>query len=82
MYELVERVYPILPGLDPAQLRLSNVEPTAHGLLRKWLVPMGRVISVRTYNCSHITRRECVSHLVCVPEVLTEVRGMVGTDTV
>ena len=79
MYELVERVYPVPPGFNPTQLGLSNrADPSTHGLLWKCLVSMCRVVSVRSYNHPHVTRRECVSHLVCAPEVRPEVRGMVG----
>src|ERR1700712_3090543 len=81
MYELVQRVHAVPPGFDPTQLGLSNgAEPSTHDLLRKCLVPMCRVVPVRSYNGPHITRGERVSHAVCVPKVSPQVRGVVGPN--
>jgi hypothetical protein len=80
MDELIQRVHPVPPGFDPTQLRLSNPEPSTHDLLRKWLVSMRRVISVRSNNRPHVTRREGVSHLVRVPEVPPKIRGIIRPD--
>src|SRR5262245_8757509 len=80
MYEFVEHVYPVPSGFDPAQLGLGNAEPSTHDFLRKRLVPMRWVVSVRPYNRRHVTRSERVSHLVRVPGVRPEAGGMVGPN--